>query len=210
MNLKYYLRGLGVGVIVTALIMGISLNGKKESLSDEEIRERASKLGMVEESTLTHDVLSAVSPDPAEKKQEAEPTLKPAPPKEEAMPSPLDEEPAASAQEEEATPSPLMQEPTASPQEEEPTPSPLAEEPTASPETESISEEDTVTIRVNSGESSYTVCTKLQEAGLIESASEFDRYLYESGYDRRISIGTHQIPKNADRDQIARILAGLA
>ena len=31
MNLKYYLRGLGVGIVVTALLMGISLGGKKES-----------------------------------------------------------------------------------------------------------------------------------------------------------------------------------
>ena len=38
MNLKYYLRGLGVGIVVTALIMGISLGGKKESLSDKEIK----------------------------------------------------------------------------------------------------------------------------------------------------------------------------
>ena len=39
MNLKYYLRGLGVGIVVTALIMGMSLGGKKESLSNEEIKD---------------------------------------------------------------------------------------------------------------------------------------------------------------------------
>ena len=49
MNLKYYLRGLGVGIVVTSLILGIGLGSRKETLSNEEIKERARALGMVEE-----------------------------------------------------------------------------------------------------------------------------------------------------------------
>ena len=48
MKLKYYLRGLGVGIICTAILMGIALSGnKKEKLTDTEIIERAKLLGMV-------------------------------------------------------------------------------------------------------------------------------------------------------------------
>lgn len=48
MKLKYYLRGLGVGIICTAIIMGIALSGNgKEKLTDAEIIERARILGMV-------------------------------------------------------------------------------------------------------------------------------------------------------------------
>ena len=48
MKLKYYLRGLGVGIICTAIIMGIALSGKgKERLTEDEIIERARLLGMV-------------------------------------------------------------------------------------------------------------------------------------------------------------------
>lgn len=49
MKLRYYLRGLGVGVIITTIILSISLYGRKESLTDKEIIERAKKLGMVEQ-----------------------------------------------------------------------------------------------------------------------------------------------------------------
>lgn len=49
MKLKYYMRGLGVGIIVTALLMGVALSGRKETMTDEEIRERALEMGMVEE-----------------------------------------------------------------------------------------------------------------------------------------------------------------
>ncbi len=51
MELKYYLRGLGLGIVVTALIMGFALSGK-EPMSDDEIRARAKQLGMIEDTVL--------------------------------------------------------------------------------------------------------------------------------------------------------------
>ena len=51
MNLKYYLRGLGIGIMVTAVIMSVAADNKKQELSDAEIKARAAQLGMVEEST---------------------------------------------------------------------------------------------------------------------------------------------------------------
>ena len=50
MNLKVYLRGLGIGIIVTAIIMLVIAGQNKASLSDSEIRERALALGMVDDS----------------------------------------------------------------------------------------------------------------------------------------------------------------
>ncbi|WP_408070982.1 hypothetical protein [Butyrivibrio sp. JL13D10] len=54
MKLKYYLRGLGVGVVLTAVIMGVVLGRNNSRISDEEVIKRARQLGMVEEeSTLS-------------------------------------------------------------------------------------------------------------------------------------------------------------
>ncbi len=50
MKLKYYLRGLGVGIVVTAIIM--SFTRQPEKLTDAQIKLRALELGMVEESVL--------------------------------------------------------------------------------------------------------------------------------------------------------------
>ena len=47
MKLKYYLRGIGIGVIVTTLIMTISSYIHNNNLSDEKIMKEALKLGMV-------------------------------------------------------------------------------------------------------------------------------------------------------------------
>ena len=42
MRIRMYLRGLGIGIIVTALIMGLT-SGKKQSMTDDEIKAKADK-----------------------------------------------------------------------------------------------------------------------------------------------------------------------
>lgn len=48
MKLKYYLRGLGVGILFAALIFSFIIIPKKTKISDDEIKKRAAELGMVE------------------------------------------------------------------------------------------------------------------------------------------------------------------
>ncbi len=54
MKLKYFLRGLGLGIVLTAIIMGITLGRNTAKMNDDEIKQKAKQLGMVEaESTLS-------------------------------------------------------------------------------------------------------------------------------------------------------------
>ena len=81
MKLKYYLRGLGIGIVVTAIIM--SITNKPQELTDAQIKMRALELGMVEESVLAdlqakedanvetvEDVLNQFAQEQEEQKQE--------------------------------------------------------------------------------------------------------------------------------------------
>ena len=52
MKLKSYLRGLGTGLFISAVLMGIATSGRVKELSDAEIKQRAAALGMVEEEAL--------------------------------------------------------------------------------------------------------------------------------------------------------------
>ena len=47
MKLKYYLRGMGIGIIVTTIILTISFSQREVEISDAEVIARASELGMV-------------------------------------------------------------------------------------------------------------------------------------------------------------------
>lgn len=48
MKKKFYFRGLGVGILVTAILFSIGLIFYKPTMSDEEVKKRAAELGMVE------------------------------------------------------------------------------------------------------------------------------------------------------------------
>lgn len=248
MNLKSYLRGLGIGVVVTALIMGIVTGRKKETLSNEEIKERARALGMIEESQVLADMLgeedgegdvngqdlasNALSPSIAEPSPEgetdlasAQDTLSDTPensenetdaPKEtdngDDMPensagqddeseSPEDESGEDSAEDSESS---GEAESRTDSQEE---PESQEDAPDASDSEAGAIDGGSVTIEILSGEGSFIVCQKLEDAGAVPLASEFDRYLYENGYDKRINTGTYEIPAGAGFEEIARIIA---
>ena len=186
MGLKYYLRGLGVGIVVTALIMGIAAGvNSKEKLSDSEIRERAKELGMVEESTVLADTLAQGNGNS---------------PQEEAMPSQTPEATAEPTQE----PAPAPSQKPADTSEKAPTQAP--EETPGTQEASSAGQSESVRIEVVSGDSSVTVCKKLAQAGLVESASEYDSYLCGNGYDKSIRAGVFEIPVDAGEKEIAEII----
>lgn len=87
MKLRYYLRGLGIGIAVTALIMGLS-DQDARPLTDAEIKAKAATLGMVESDSLR---LADVSVTPEEESQfpEKESSVEPQPSDAEAeQPSP--------------------------------------------------------------------------------------------------------------------------
>lgn len=144
MKLRSYLRGIGIGVMATALILHFSGSGKNTEMTDAQIRARAAELGMVERLTLadtagekpTAPPRTTEEPTPEPPEDRGEPTLEPtSEPTEEAVPT--EETPTTEATvTPEATPTP---EPTATPSPEPtatPTPEPTATpspEPTATP-----------------------------------------------------------------------------
>ena len=162
MKLRYYLRGLGIGIVVTAVIMTVALS-KKQPMTDDEVIKRAKELGMIE-NTIIKDV--AIQKEDEEVKEENK------------------EETQEEVQE---------------------IPEETEEELEVEDETESESEE-VVTVSVVSGDSSWSVAKRMEEIGLVDSAKDFDIFLCGNVYDKRISVGTYEIPKNATWEEMARII----
>ncbi len=69
-------------------------------------------------------------------------------------------------------------------------------------------QKDNKTVVVLPGEivSSETVTRKLEEEGVIDSSVDFDKFLEENGYAKKIRSGKYKIPKNAKYDEIAKII----
>ena len=210
MKLKYYLRGLGIGMAVTALILGISFSGRQgqeaQTLTDEQIRERASELGMVDSSELT---LAALASSAA---QTPEATIEP----EAAAEPETTTEPEATAEPETTTEPEATTEPevTAEPKmttEPEATTEPkMTTEPetTAEPELITAPEQSQTTITIKKGSDSGSVSRMLYEAGLVENAKAFDNYLCNNGYSRSINPGIYEIAPGTSEEEIAKIITG--
>jgi len=214
MKLKYYLRGLGIGIIVTAVVMGVASGNRKETLSDREIIERAAELGMVEQGSSLADLKSEEEPVGS---PEAEKTEKPVKtPESEKTEEPVKTPESEKTEEPVKTPEAEKTERPVKTPEPEKTEEPVkTEAPVKTPEPEKTKEpsetpkgtpSDAVVIEVRSGDSSYTVCQRLQEKGLVASASEFDTFLCTKGYDRKLRAGSYEIPSGATDEEIAGIL----
>ncbi len=250
MKLKMYLRGLGIGVFVTALLMGLATkNMAQQPLSDEEIVARAQELGMVYEDKLlinndskAKETATEANENTAVSKEDTTAAKEAATvAKEENVESDVDSETeltesdeliqqknesleivetnnealeagknAASeaslqpVEETEATPTPTKA-PTPVPTK-APTPVPT-KIPTGESATGQTVENGTlVNVVVASGSGSEAVCSLLKKAGLISDVTDFNTYLCQHGYDRRISAGTHTIPMGAGYEEIAKIL----
>lgn len=227
--MKYYLRGLGVGIVVTSLILGIGLGSRKETLSNEEIKERARALGMVEEPV----TVAEAAAQQEEEAQEAEATVTTVPEENAegdaetivSAETEVSSEPAVST----GTSPEASEEPkvSAAPETSEEPKVSAASEPAASAAPEAgatpeagvkpvadEAEEDSgtapakeiVDITINPGEGSYVISQKLEQSGLVDDAAEYDAYLCDNGYHTKLRAGVHKIPMGSTREEIAKLL----
>lgn len=230
-KLRYYLRGLGIGVLVTAFIMGTTGKGEG-TMTDAQIRERASELGMVDGGSLVlsdlRDTTEDAEPETSENitennTEESEQGL-PALPQE---PTDVEEteseetdvqtaegEGAQTSQEAETTDLeiPGQTEPVAEPETGQPeeTPSDGASEEKSAEVTgsESRVEDGIAYFEIVYGENSNRVSRVLAELGLVADAAAFDNYLCSNGYSKRIHTGNYAIAIGTDEEEIAKIITG--
>ena len=192
MKLKYYLRGLGIGIIVTTLVLMVAFSGKKEKLSDQEIMQRAEQLGMVmadEGQTETGTEENTGTEAQPETEQDVQNT-------EEGTEENADENTENAS------------EPETEPQTEAAA-EPAAPEDTTGNVLGEVKQETSgeVAFTVKSGESSDTVAFNLYKAGLVDDATAFNRYMISKGYDSRLRTGDFKIRSGASYDEILKVLA---
>lgn len=202
MKLRYYLRGLGLGILVTAAFFIAS--NSKDTMTDAEVKARAKELGMIENTVLTDLESSTEVKESIVEVESSEVET-------EIEVSTVEETTVMESTTEETT----MEEMTtvAELETEEDTNNKIAvenkENEPASTDIKNTGNGTEVIVTVNRGDGSDTVARRLQELGVIPDAGEFDRFLMQNGYDRKISTGEHIIPANASWDEIGRTLCNM-
>lgn len=190
MKIKIFLRGLGIGILVTTLVLCVSYRKKN---SDSSIVERARELGM-EFPEKTPEALLQPSASPNVAVSGAAADRMTEQPKE--APS---SEPEASVTQppQSATAVPTVK-PTA-----KPTAKPTVK-PTAKPK--KTADKNTRTFTVRGGLLSSSVAREMKAAGVIEDDDALDDYLEKNGLARKVRAGTYKIPVGASYEEIAKII----
>lgn len=195
MKLKYYMRGLGTGIVVTALILGISSGMSSENkMTDEEILARAKQLGLVERTVLSDMAKDEESTtgdtikEPVKEESLEEETVQGEPAEEEVV-------------QEEVVQEDIVENTQAIPEEEN-------KDNKKAEEFGMPDESGTITVTIVKGDSSDSVSRRLEEAGLVDNAVSYDKYLCKNGYDKNIRVGNYEIPADATGEEIAKIITG--
>lgn len=211
MKLKYYLKGLGTGILFSSVILSISFavyNRQNERKTQDEIIAGALAAGMIwpEETTPEETTTEAATP---EKTISEETTTEAATPEK-------------TISEETTTEAAMPEETTTK----ETTPDEMITEMTTPEETTTAGETKTpvkkdyeasviykdsekVKIQILKGMNSYDVAIILEKAGILGGYAEreaFNDYIVAQGYGRFVMVGIFEIPVSATYDEIISIV----
>lgn len=215
MNVKSYLKGIGVGMIVASLILIIA--GNMNKVSDEDVIARAKELGYVQSTSVSQpEVVDNTSSNTEQKKIEDSDKVEStenndantdnAKADDKANDANADSSTTESANSDNATDSVNAENATETAN--------TTNDTTVSDDSDKTADNnatssETVKVEIKSGMSSESAALAVKNAGIVESDTEFNRYLCSEGYDKRLRVGAFEIPKDADFETIAKSLCGI-
>lgn len=237
MKLKFYFIGLGMGIIVTAIIMEIALASRTRPMSDEEVIVRAKQLGMVEASSRLSNITQNVSSEDNQNEAVSQKSVLTSSEASASADSAVSAEKEDKAGEEAAMQGIALQSSqtgisTASADISAAKATGAAEADSSKPVTvkadssesgsssrtgassgSSVSAEPAVNggsiiVTIQDGWYSEEVSSFLESAGIVDDAAAFNTYLVQSGRDRYISPGAKLVPRGATYEDVAKVISG--
>ena len=218
MRLKYFLRGVGIGILVTTIIL-TATHASERRMSDSEVIDRAIELGMsfsashsgqqsgteeasTDESSTGQETSGDDVMDDLQHDGETETEMGSQSPSETVSESTSDGE-ASPGKESEAVTGMTTQAITETT---ETTTELTTENNNAGSAAGVMNNEVTCTINITKGMSSRTVCDMLKQNRIIEDAADFDRYLIKTGYDDKIRVGEVEVNSGMTYEELTASL----
>lgn len=216
MRLKYFLRGVGIGILVTTIIL-TATHASERRMSDSEVIDRAIELGMsfsashsgqqsgteeasLDESSTGQETSGDDVTDDSQNETETEPGSQSS---SETVSESTSAGEASTGKVSEAVTGMTTQAITETT---ETTTELTTEIETAGSAAGIMNNEVTCTINITKGMSSRTVCDMLKQNGIIEDAADFDRYLIKTGYDDKIRVGEVEVNSGMTYEELTALL----
>lgn len=191
MKLKYYLRGIGIGVVVTTIIFMISISIHKNELQSQNVAEKATESKTVaeyesESSQMKDTAATDTQKDTAVTDTQRDTT---ATEKKESDSKQITDKDNAS---------------TKKVTDEKKEHSTQKRKEAVKSDTKNSDKK--VRIEISGGEYSDVICRKLKKEGLIDDADAYNKFLVENEYDNFILPGVYEIPMDSTYEEIAVLL----
>lgn len=200
MEFKYFLRGLGTGIIFASIIFLIVYSGNnQQKMSDVEIKKRAQELGMEEKDDPIKDLISTTASKESSGKASEETSID------------TDSSEKGSDTEEEVKKDNTEEIPTEAADDENKSTEETTDQDKAAEvslkESETKAEEKDIDFSILKGDTSYPVSLRLKDLGIIDSAEEFDTYLVKHDYASRLRVGDYTLKRGMDYQSIAETIS---
>lgn len=197
MRLKYYMRGMGVGIVVTTIIFLIVLsfqNPKSNTASDKADHTTIQDEIEQEQQETSKEDETANTDTPSTEQSNVETTVE-----EDGSVTTVETiEGGKTSESDVAAEDSKSQEKTDA--------SEIATEPEHVVVKSNSDDTTSITVTISGGEGSNAVGSKLQQAGVVDSGSRFNHYLESNDYDNIIQPGTYSIPSGSTYEEIAQII----
>nr|WP_294487977.1 hypothetical protein [uncultured Anaerosporobacter sp.] len=196
LKLRYFIRGLGIGIVFTAIVMSLSLQAsrsriiRENALTKEEIMEKAMGYGMV--MNASDDTTSVEQNDSSKEEQSQEKNQ--------------------DAKEEQDAEDDQLKESNDDDDDQQNEKDEKDNKDKVEPDVDSTKDKDLIIsidytpIKITSGMTATSVGKLLNEKGVIEDTDEFRIYMSEQGYSSKILVGEYLIPLDATYKKIADII----
>ena len=216
MRLKYYLRGVGIGIVITTIIFMISMSLHRNDTQPQNKTAddgRSTTISELEESTQKEDAggtetEEADTGDTEKPNKEKTDTDKTDTDKTTTNQPDTDKKDSDQSDASKKTPTDNTAKNNGTDAKgDTKTNSTSAQQNSSKKETKpDAGQKEKVRFEIKGGEYSDTVCKKLKEEGLIDDAEAFNTYLIQKDYDNAILPGIYDIPKDSTYEEIAALL----
>lgn len=211
MKRKYFLRGLGAGIVLSAVVMGVT--SSKSDLTDAEIRKKAVDLGMIEKPDALESMLKETkTPETSEPVADADTenasdTKQPVETKavsQSTEPPEATARPAGKSGNTGNNAKPAATRKPAATSVPKATSKPIV---TSKPVTQpKKTQREILRVSIEAGMWSEEISQRFKELGLVDNAKKFDDFLCDNNYASDIHVGEYNIPKGSTYEQIAKII----
>lgn len=209
--MKNFIRGMGFGIVLATIVLALTYMVVGDNISDEEIKRRAAKLGMVEEDSSIFGTGNKKEDADAQKKTEQNNTNEQDTTQSNAqsnVQSNTQSNTQSNADQDKSNKQDDTQSNTQSDMQSdaERDSSDEANNNQNDADSNRDTNRDTVKVKIVKGEDGISISHKLAKAGVVDDAAKFNKYLSKNYLQMDIMYGTYELDKNMSYEDVAKTI----